>query len=77
MDQEELEALSLEPWAKKTLRQDLPIYMDSDEELNKLLLKKSNSDTIIDYCDRVLKELNQRTWQLKSFIDWERYISGK
>jgi hypothetical protein len=23
-----------------------------------------------------LKELNNRAWELKSFIDWERFIQG-
>lgn len=73
---EDLETHNLEPWSKKILRQDIPTYIDSDNDLNTLLLKKIMHQEIVDFCERVLKELNNRTFQLKSFIDWERYTRG-
>lgn len=73
---DDLKEHNLEPWVKKVLRQDLPMYIDSDNELNTILLKKIVHQEIVDFCQSVLKELNSRTWQLKSFIDWERYIRG-
>lgn len=76
MDETELEKENLEPWAHRVLRQDIPTYMEADEKLNKLILKKSFNDSIIQYCETVLKELNSRTWQLKSFIDYERMVRG-
>jgi len=27
-------------------------------------------------CQSILKELNNRAWELKSFIDWEKFIQG-
>ena len=73
---EDLEKYNLEPMVKKVLRQDIPMYIDSDTDLNNLLLKKTAHQEIVDFCGSVLKELNNRTWQLKSFIDWERFTSG-
>jgi hypothetical protein len=73
---EDLETYKLEPWSKKLLRQDIPSYIESDNDLNTLLLKKVVHQEIVDFCDRVLKELNSRTFQLRSFIDWERYTRG-
>lgn len=73
---EDLEVLGLEPWVKKTLRQDIPMYIDSDSLLNTLLMKKTVHQEVVDFCSSILKELNNRTWQLKSFIDWEKFTSG-
>jgi lysyl-tRNA synthetase class II len=73
---EDLEQYGLEPWVKKTLRQDIPMYIDSDKELNNILLKRVIHQEIVDYCQSIIKELNSRTWQLKSFIDWEKFTSG-
>lgn len=73
---DDLKEHNLEPWVKKILRQDIPMYIDSDNDLNTILLKKIVHQEIVDFCQSVLKELNSRTWQLKSFIDWERYIRG-
>lgn len=74
---EDLERYGLEPMMKKVLRADLQHYLDSDTELNNILLKKVMHEEIVDFCKNVLKELNNRTWQLKSYMDWEKFIGGQ
>jgi len=73
---EDLETYNLPPLMKKILRQDIPIYLDSDNELNTLLLKKSLHQEIVDFCGSVLKELNNRTFQMNNLIKWEMFTSG-
>lgn len=73
---EDLEKHNLEPMMKKVLRQDIPTYIDSDTDLNNILLKKMLHQEVVDFCGSVLKELNNRTWQLRSFIEWEKFTSG-
>jgi hypothetical protein len=73
---EDLEAYKLPPLMKKILRQDIPIYLDSDTELNTLLMKKSLHQEIVDFCGSVLKELNNRTFQMNNLIKWEMFTSG-
>lgn len=73
---EDLEQYKLEPMTLKILRTDIPIYLDSDKDLNDLLLKKVLHEEIVDFCKSVLKELNARTYQLRGFIEWEKYIGG-
>lgn len=73
---EDLEKYGLDPNPKKILRADIPTYLDSDTELNNILLKKVMQEEIVSFCQSVLKELNNRTWQMKSFIDWEKFTSG-
>jgi Recombination, repair and ssDNA binding protein UvsY len=74
---EDLEKYSLEPMTKKVLRSDIPMWLDSDTELNNILLKKVIHEEIVEFCKNVLKELNNRTWQLKSYMDWEKFVGGQ
>ena len=73
---EDLKRLNLEPKLNKTLRIDLPIYLDGDDDLNIIILKKSVNEEIVDMCKSIIKELNNRTWQLKTFVDYQKFISG-
>lgn len=74
---EDLERYNLPPMEKKILRSDISTYLDSDEELNTILLKKAVHDEIVEFCKSVLKEISNRTWQLKSTVDYARFISGQ
>lgn len=59
-----------------TLKSDINTYLESDDDLNKCIAAKLMHDEIVDVCQSILKELNNRTWELKSFIDWEKFIQG-
>jgi hypothetical protein len=58
------------------LKSDITTYLDADEDLNKLSANKIMHDEIVDVCQAILKELNSRTFQLRDFIAWERFIQG-
>lgn len=73
---EDLEKYGYEPWMKKVLRQDIPMYLDSDQELNNILLKKVVHQEIVDFCTSVLKEISARTYQLGNIIKWTQFIGG-
>lgn len=74
---EDLATYNLEPMRKKVLRADISIYLDSDKELNAILLKKVLNEEIVEFCKAVLKELNNRTFQVRSIIDWEKFVGGQ
>ena len=61
---------------KKILRQDIPIHLDGDQQLINLLLKKAIHQEIVDSCEKILKEINNRTFQLNNIIKWEIFTSG-
>jgi hypothetical protein len=75
-DPESLQKYGLEPMVKKVLRQDVPIYLDGDQELINVLLKKNLHEEIVDFCKGVIKEVGNRSWQLKTYVDYERFIAG-
>lgn len=73
---EDLQKHNLEPFRKKVLRQDLGNYLDSDTDLNNILIKKILHQEIVDICESILKELHSRTFQIKSFIEWSKFTQG-
>jgi len=74
---EDLKEHNLEPMVKNIIRQDIPMYLDGDNDLNKILLKKVMNQEIADAATSILKELHSRTFQIKSIIEWERFTGGK
>lgn len=75
MDQDTLESFGWEPFPLK-LKTDISIYMDSDEDLQKLKSTTYMYEQMIDFCDKVLGELKARTFQLRDVITWERLVQG-
>ena len=51
--------------------------LDTDPELNKLLLKRIAHEEIVSYCDMVLKSLQNRTWDLGNFIKYRQMMNGR
>jgi len=58
------------------LKAEISMYLESDEHIDNWKKRKIIHDEIIDVCNAILKELNNRAWELKSFIDWEKFING-
>ena len=51
--------------------------LETDEILNKLILKKIAHEEIVTYCESVMKSLNNRSWDLKCYVDYQKFISGR
>lgn len=74
---EDLAHYGFEPWTKRTLRQDINMLIDADSDLNLLLMKKVIHQEIVDFCTSVLKELNNRTFQMGNIIKWNIFTVNK
>ena len=75
LDDDDLKKYGWEPFPF-TLKSDITTYLDADEDINKYLASKMMHEEVVDVCNAILKELNNRTWELKSFITWEMFIQG-
>ena len=64
------------PFDHKVLRQDVDKYMDSDPELIKQLSKIDYYQVMASYLDSILKNINNRTYQIKNAIEWQKFIRG-
>ena len=76
MDHQELKDRGWEPFPF-TLKSDLNVYLQGDNDLSALQGKKSYHEEAVSYCTYIMKELNNRTWQMKEFMAWERFIRGQ
>jgi hypothetical protein len=75
LDKDQLEKHNWQPFPF-VLKSDITTYLESDEDINKHIAQKALHDEIVDVCSSILKELNSRTFQLRDFIAWERFIQG-
>jgi len=75
LSQEELEEYGWEPF-QFALKSDITTYLEADKDLIKLLEKKVYHDETVSVVESIMSELKQRTWQLRSFIDYEKFIGG-
>jgi hypothetical protein len=75
LSREELEEHGWEQF-KFTLKSDINTYLESDNDLIRLLEKKIYHEEVITMIESIMKELNSRTYQLKDFIAWEKFING-
>jgi hypothetical protein len=76
MDQEELDSRGWEPF-QFVLKSDISAYLEGDDDLIRLLEKKVYHEEVVSVLESIMGELKNRHWELKSFIDWERFIGGQ
>jgi hypothetical protein len=75
MSQDELEEYGWEPF-QFALKSDITTYLEADKDLIKLLEKKVYHEEVVSVLESIMNELKSRTFQLRDFIQWERFISG-
>jgi len=60
----------------KVLRQDVDKFIDSDDEIIKQRQKIEYLKQICNYCEQTLKQINNRTFQIKNAIEWKKFTMG-
>lgn len=77
LTKEDLDEHGWEPWQHVISNPQIARKLDTDKELNKLLLKKIAHEEIVAYCEGVLKSLHNRTWDLGNYVKYLQLTSGK
>lgn len=75
-NKEFLEKYGLEPVRNLILKQDIPMYLDSDKDLTRLSLKKTAHEEIVEYCRYVIKEIANRQWNIRNAIEFMKFTGG-
>ena len=60
----------------KVLRQDVDKFIDADEDIIKSKQKVEYLKQICGYCESTLKQINNRTFQIKNAIEWKKFTMG-
>ena len=64
------------PFDLKILRTDVDKYIESDDELIRGKQKIEYLSACVDYLDRTIRQISNRTFTIKNAIDWRRFTSG-
>ncbi len=65
------------PFPKKIRDKDtMQKYLDADEKLSGVSLKIEYYDVMLKYIEEILKQISNRTYQIKNSIEFMRFSSG-
>lgn len=76
LDIEELKQYGWKPQALKILKGDVPTYVDADDDVVNMTLKIGLQESIVEYLESIIRQINNRGFQLKTIVDWERFRTG-
>ena len=72
-----MEVYQAEPFDLKVLKSDVHIYLNADEELQKLGQRQEYLNVVVVYIERVLREINNRNWNIRNTIEWKKFLHGE
>ena len=65
------------PFPKKIRdKETMQKYLDADEKLSGISLKIDYYETMLSYLEEILKQITNRTYQIKNSIEFMRFTSG-
>lgn len=70
------EVYKAEPFDLKVMKGDIDIFINADPKVRELKSKIENQKIKVAALDEYIKSLNQRTFLIKSVIDWNRLQQG-
>lgn len=77
LDKETLDEYNWEQFDLKIgNKSNVDLYLDSDEFLIKLLEKKVYYDEGVFILEAIIKELHSRTFQLKEYLSYQKFLNG-
>lgn len=77
LSKQELEDLGWQQWqGVKPLKNEMDEFLQGDSDLVQMEQKVEYLNTIVYFLEEVLKQIRQRDWQLRSAIDWKKFLVG-
>jgi hypothetical protein len=76
LDRDELEELGRDQFYKKILKNEVEMYIESDDDYIDLNLKLALQQEKVNYLEAILKSINNRGFQIKNAIDWLKFTNG-
>ena len=64
------------PFDIKVLKNDLQMYIQSDDEILELQNKISYYESIIKYIEGIIKSIDNRQWDIRNSQDWKKFDAG-
>ena len=76
LDIEELKEYGWEPQRLKILKQDIDTHLEADPEIINKSLKVGYQHAVVDFLKSILTQINNRSFQINNYINWEKFKSG-
>lgn len=77
LSREELTNLGWNQWqGVKPLKNEMDEFLQGDSELNTQRVKIDYLETMIYFLESVLSQIKARDWQIKSHIEWKKFLAG-
>jgi len=67
---------SEKPFHIKLLKQDVPIYLESDGEYQKAVLKLKYLNQMVESLKTILTAINNRSFHIKNAIEFAKFLKG-
>ena len=61
---------------KLTTKEEISMFIEADEDVQKLQYKIGYIDQVVYYLDTIMRQINSRTYHIKNAIEWKRFQSG-
>lgn len=69
---EDLKELQRDPWVKTVIRQDIPQYIEGDNQMIDLVTRMVYQEDVVLLLEDILKMINNRGFQIKNAIEWRK-----
>ena len=76
ISQEALNSEGWEPNQLKILKSDIPLYIDSDADIQKLQSRIDMQNEKVEFVESIIKSLPARGYQINAAISWEKFKVG-
>ena len=73
---DELTQLGWEPLREKYLRADISTMISGDDDVLEIKNKLNYAELFVDCCEKIIKEIHQRSFNLKNAIEWQKFTQG-
>ena len=77
LSREELTELGWSQWqGVKPLKNEMDEFLTGDTDLNTLRVKIDYLETMIYLLESILQQIKARDWQIKTAVEWKRFLAG-
>ena len=64
------------PFDLRILKADVAMYIEADSEYQEIGQKEEYIKQMVEYIERILKEINNRNWTIRNAIEWKKFLHG-
>lgn len=77
LSRDELSQLGWEQWqGVKPLKNEMDEFLNGDSELNTVKLRIQYIEAMIYLLESILQQIKARDWQIKTAVEWKRFLAG-